>query len=148
MNAFELLKKDHGQVSRIMEQLEAVAQGRSRKREELFNRLRDELRIHSAIEERIFYPALKDAQETRELVLEALEEHKIVEQLLDELDTLSMDDIQWPAKLAVLKENVEHHVEEEEKELFKAARKILDKSRIDELGRRLEEEKQQLAATA
>jgi iron-sulfur cluster repair protein YtfE (RIC family) len=148
MNAFELLKKDHGQVSRIMEQLEAVAQGRSRKREELFNRLRDELRIHSAIEERIFYPALKDAQETRELVLEALEEHKIVEQLLDELDSLSMDDIQWPAKLAVLKENVEHHVEEEEKELFKAARKILDKSRIDELGRRLEEEKQQLAATA
>lgn len=148
MNALELLKKDHQHVSRIFEQLEMAARGRSHRREDLFNRLRDELRIHSAIEERIFYPALADIRETRESIFESIEEHKLMEQVLDELDSTSLDDELWPARLKVLKDNVEHHVEAEEAELFPKARQVLGEARLGELGQELAAEKRQLKAPA
>jgi hypothetical protein len=142
MNAFELLKKDHEKVSGIFEKLEPTTERGIKTREELFAQLKQELEIHARIEEEIFYPAIKDAEETHDITLEAFEEHHVVKQLLSELEELSKDDETWGAKLKVLQENVEHHVEEEEKEMFSSAREVLSKEQIEELGTRMEAAKQ------
>lgn len=143
MDAFELLKKDHEKVSGIFEKLEPTTERGVKTREELFTQLKQELDVHARIEETILYPVLKEAQETEDITLEAYEEHNVVKQLLAELDELSKDDETWGAKLTVLKENVEHHVEEEEGEMFKKARKVLSQEQIEEIGTKLEAAKQQ-----
>jgi hypothetical protein len=143
MDAFELLKKDHERVSGIFEKLEPTTERGVKTREELFTQLKRELDIHARIEEEILYPVLKKAKETEEITLEAYEEHHVVKQLLAELEELPKDDETWGAKLTVLKENVEHHVEEEEDEMFKDARKVLSKEEIETLGERLEAAKQE-----
>jgi len=142
MNAFELLKQDHEKVSGIFEQIEETTERAVKTREELYGRLRMELDIHSEIEEEVFYPSIEELDETRALTLEAYEEHNVVKQLLDELDALPVDDETWTAKLKVLHENVDHHVEEEETELFPLVRQVLTKEAIDELGVRLQAAKQ------
>jgi iron-sulfur cluster repair protein YtfE (RIC family) len=142
MNAFELLKQDHEKVSGIFEKLDETTERGVKTREELYARLRMELDIHSQIEEEVFYPAIEEFDATREITLEAYEEHNVVKQLLDELDALPVDDETWTAKLKVLNENVDHHVEEEETEMFPKVREVLTKEQIDELGRRLEAAKQ------
>jgi iron-sulfur cluster repair protein YtfE (RIC family) len=149
MDAFELLKQDHEKVSGIFEKLAPTTQNGVKTREELFTKLKNELDIHARIEEQIFYPAIKEAQETHDITLEAFEEHRVVKRLLAELDAMPKDDERWGAKLTVLKENVEHHVEEEEGEMFKKARKVLSQEQIDELGARMETAKKaEKAATA
>jgi iron-sulfur cluster repair protein YtfE (RIC family) len=143
MDAFELLKKDHEKVSGIFEKLEPTTERGVKTREELFAQLKQELEIHSKIEEQILYPVLKEAEETHDITLEAFEEHNVVKTLLTELDELSKGDETWEAKLTVLKENVEHHVEEEEGEMFKKARKVLSSEQIEALGARLEAAKKE-----
>ncbi|HYJ46502.1 MAG TPA: hemerythrin domain-containing protein [Pyrinomonadaceae bacterium] len=150
MDAFELMKKDHEKVSGIFEKLEPTTERGVKTREELFTQLKTELEIHAQIEEQIFYPAIKEAEETHDITLEAFEEHAVVKQLLSELEELSKDDETWGAKLKVLQENVEHHVEEEEGEMFKSARKVLSREQIEALGARMEaakrEQKKAMAA--
>jgi hemerythrin-like domain-containing protein len=149
MDAFELLKQDHKKVSGIFEKLEPTTERGVKTREELFTQLKQELDVHTRIEETILYPVLKESKETKDITLEAYEEHNVVKQLLAELEELPKDDETWGAKLTVLKENVEHHVEEEEDEMFKSARKVLSQQEIEELGARLEAAKQeQLKALA
>ena len=143
MDAFELLKKDHEKVSGIFEKLDTTTERGVKTREELFTQLKNELDVHAQIEEQIFYPALEEADETHEITLEAFEEHAIVKQLLAELEELSKDDETWGAKLKVLKENVEHHVEEEEGEMFTGARKVLSSEQIEALGARMEAAKKE-----
>jgi hemerythrin-like domain-containing protein len=143
MNAFELLKQDHEKVSGLFEKLEPTTERGVKTREELFTQLKQELDVHAEIEETILYPVLKEAQETEDITLEAYEEHNVVKQLLSELDELPKDDETWGAKLKVLQENVEHHVEEEEGEMFKKARKVLSEEQIEELGTRMEAAKQE-----
>ena len=143
MNAFELLKQDHEKVAGIFEKLEPTTERGVKTREELFTQLKQELDVHAEIEETILYPVLKEAQETEDITLEAYEEHNVVKQLLSELDELPKDDETWGAKLKVLQENVEHHVEEEEGEMFKKARKVLSEEQIEELGTRMEAAKQE-----
>jgi iron-sulfur cluster repair protein YtfE (RIC family) len=147
MNAFELLKKDHEKVSGIFEKLDKTTERGVKTREELFTQLKTELEIHSQIEEQMLYPVLKEAKETHDITLEAVEEHNVVKQLLAELEELPKDDETWGAKLTVLKENVEHHVEEEEKEMFKDARKVLNSEQLEELGTRMQEAKSQQKKT-
>ena len=89
MDAFELLKRDHKKVSEIFEKLEPTTERGVKTREELFTRLKNELDVHARVEEQIFYPALKEAQETHDITLEAYEEHAIVKQLLAELERIS-----------------------------------------------------------
>ena len=141
MNAFELLKSDHERVAGLMEKIDQTTERALKTREELFTQLKNELDLHAEVEEQIFYPAIEDAEETREITLEAYEEHNVVKQLLTELEAEPKDDETWTAKFTVLKENVEHHVEEEEGEMFKKARKVLSKEEADELGAQLEEAK-------
>ncbi|HEX8285385.1 MAG TPA: hemerythrin domain-containing protein [Pyrinomonadaceae bacterium] len=144
MNAFQLLKEDHQKVSGIFQQLEPTTERAEKTRTELFARLKEELDVHARIEETIFYPAIKQEAETREIVLEGFEEHHVVKMLLKELESLPVDTEQWTAKLKVLQENVEHHVEEEEGEMFQKARQVLSEDDIDRLGARMEEEKKRL----
>jgi len=150
MDAFELLKSDHKKVAGIMEKIDGTTERALKTREELFTQLKTELDIHAKIEETIFYPVLEKAEESRDITLEAFEEHRLVKQLLSELASEAKDDERWTAKFTVLKENVEHHVEEEEGELFKKARKVLSKEEIEELGTRMEKAKgeQKKAAAA
>lgn len=146
MNAFTLLKEDHKKVAGILEKIDATTERGVKTREELFTQLKNELDVHAEIEETIFYPALEQHEETRDITLEGIEEHRIVKELLAELDAMSKDDEVWTAKMTVLKENVEHHVEEEDGEMFPKARKALTKEEIEALGTRLEAAKKKQKA--
>ncbi|MGI8837922.1 MAG: hemerythrin domain-containing protein [Pyrinomonadaceae bacterium] len=150
MNAFTLLKADHKKVAGILEKIDATTERGIKTREELFTQLKTELDIHTRIEETIFYPALEEADETHDITLEAFEEHKVVKTLLGELESLGKDKEEWTAKFTVLKENIEHHVEEEEGEMFPKARKVLGDEGAETLGTRMEQAKgeQEKAAAA
>ena len=141
MDAITLLKTDHEKVSGIFEKLEDTTERAEKTREELFTKLKQELDIHAHIEETIFYPVLKKSDETRDITMEGIQEHHVVKVLLRELDAMGVGSETWTAKLKVLKENVEHHVEEEEEDMFKSAREVLSREQLEELGAQMEQEK-------
>jgi iron-sulfur cluster repair protein YtfE (RIC family) len=138
MDPFELLKKDHETVAKLFDRIES-ASGKAKLG--VFTEIKNELDLHAHIEETIFYPALERANETRDLTLEAYEEHKVVKDLLSELDTARSVSDEWNAKLKVLRENVEHHVDEEENELFDKANDVLTSDEAERLGDRMSAEK-------
>jgi hemerythrin-like domain-containing protein len=138
MDAFNLLKTDHQKVAQLFDQLES-ANGKAKL--QVFAQIKAELELHTHIEETIFYPALDDPKQTHELVLEAYEEHDVVKKLLAELNKAKSANEEWEAQAKVLRENVEHHVEEEETELFKKARAALSAEEIETLGEQMESEK-------
>jgi len=138
MDAFNLLKADHRKVAELFEQLESAS---GKRKLDVFKQIKTELDLHAHIEEKIFYPALEEPSETHDLTLEAYEEHKQVKTLLRQLSRARSASEEWQAKAKVLQENVEHHVDEEENELFKKAGSVLSDEEIEELGMRLEEEK-------
>jgi hemerythrin superfamily protein len=138
MKVYELLKKDHETVKSLFAKLEETTEEQGEEREDLFQTLQHELTIHALAEEKFFYPALKENEESEEIALEAIEEHKVVKRLLKELDANLKDTKDWAAKLKVLQENVEHHVEEEEGELFDKAKRILDDAEAESIGEEIE----------
>lgn len=138
MNAFQLLKNDHKIVSGLFDQIESAS---GQAKAQLFARLKSELDVHALIEEKVFYPALENKKESREITLEAYEEHKVVKDLLAELANGSSADDEWDAKLKVLRENVDHHVEEEEGELFDKANDVLSDDDLERIGEEMEAEK-------
>ncbi|HEY0099743.1 MAG TPA: hemerythrin domain-containing protein [Pyrinomonadaceae bacterium] len=141
MDAFELLKNDHAKVSSLLEKAEAATDAPTR--QQLFTQLKQELDIHAHIEEVILYPALQGAEETSDLTEEAYEEHQEVKDLLSELEATPADSEEWGDILLELKDSVEHHVEEEEGEMFPKARTVLSTEQLNEIGARLSAEKQQ-----
>ncbi len=141
MDAITLLKADHETVAGIFAKLEETTERAEKTREELFTKLKQELDIHAHIEETIFYPVLKKSDETRDITMEGIQEHHVVKVLLRELDAMGVGSETWTAKLKVLKENVEHHVEEEEEEMFVKARDVLSKEQLEELGAQMDQEK-------
>ena len=135
MDAITLLKNDHRKVEKLFSDIEKGAGNRK----QLFTELATELTVHAEIEEQLFYPAAKDAEPTRDLVLESYEEHKQVKMVLSDLEQADMNTDTWLAGLKVLMEDVQHHVGEEEKELFpKVKSKVLSGEQLDDLGRRME----------
>ena len=137
MDPFKLLKTDHQTVSELFERIES---GRGQAKFATFKKLKNELDVHAHIEETIFYPALKKAEESRDITLEAYEEHTVVKNLLAELAAGTPGD-EWNAKLMVLKENVDHHVNEEEGELFDKAKDVLTDDERESLGDEMAAEK-------
>lgn len=140
MKATELLKGQHRQVRELFKRVQDT--GDAGERRELLEEIAERLQVHMMIEESIFYPAMQDAATTakiREMVPEAYEEHHVVKLVLDELPELDPGDDRFKAKMTVLCELVDHHVVEEEKELFKAAEK-LGVERLEELGAEMESE--------
>lgn len=148
MNAFQLLKEDHKKAKSLFQQIEPTTENAVKTREELFAKLKQELEIHTQIEEEIFYPSIKREAETREITLEGFEEHHVAKMLLKELEGLEVSDERWTAKFKVLKENVEHHIEEEEEEMFQKAREVLSEEDINRLGAEMEEMKKSLKEQA
>ena len=148
MNALTLLKRDHDKVKKILGELDATTERGVKTREELFTKVKAELQVHEAIEEEILYPALKEHPKSKELVLEAYEEHNVVDTVMAEIEALPYDDERWGAKLTVMKENLEHHIEEEEGEMFAQCRQVFDDDELDDLGARMSARKDQLQAAS
>jgi len=135
MDAIQLLMDDHQKVSSLFQQ----AQGGGNM-QQLFPQIQQELQIHTSIEEEIFYPACQ--QQMGDLIREAKQEHDKVDQILQRMS--SAEGGQMVSMLQQLKQNVEHHVQEEESELFPKARQTLGQDRIRQLGDQMMERKQQL----
>ena len=139
MDAITLLKTDHDKVKKLLAELETTTERGIKTREELFATIKGELSIHEVIEEEIFYPALKSHPKAKDIVLEGYEEHHVVDLLMGELESLDVSDESWGAKAIVMKENIEHHIEEEEGEMFKQARSVFDRQELEDLGARMAE---------
>lgn len=150
MNAIELLKQDHQEARSLMEQLENMGNtttaGNSNM--DLFNQLKQALTLHTKIEEQVFYPALKSHDETADMIEEAFEEHRGVDELLAQMSGMNPSNPDFMDLLSELKDNVEHHVEEEENDMFPKAEQILGQSRLQEMGRQMQQMKQGMSATA
>jgi Hemerythrin HHE cation binding domain len=145
MDAIALLKADHDKMRDLLSQLESTTERGVKTRQELFATIKGELTLHEVIEEEIFYPELKANPKSEDTVLEAFEEHHVVDLLMGELEALDVSDETWGAKALVMKENVEHHMEEEEGEMFRQARQAFERDELEDLGRRMEARKQQAA---
>jgi hemerythrin-like domain-containing protein len=139
VNALTLLKKDHDAAKKLMEELAETTERAMKTRERVWTKLLKDLTIHENIEEEIFYPALKakDVKELNAIVLEALEEHHLVDDIVEQLEDTPFDDEHWTAKFKVTKENVEHHIEEEEGEMFRLVRQTFSRDELEELGDRM-----------
>jgi hypothetical protein len=146
MDAITLLKDDHDRMKKLLNELEATTERGVKTRERLFTRVKDELTVHESIEEEIFYPALKEHPKTREITLEGYEEHHVVDMVMKEIEGVPFDDERWGAKFTVMKENIEHHIEEEEGQMFKQARQVFEEEELEALGERMAARKEQLAA--
>lgn len=147
MDAFELLEEDHEKVKKLLGELEETTERGVKTREELFARIKQEMLVHESLEEELLYPTLKEHDKTKEVSLEGYEEHHVVNEIMAELEETPVDDEKWAAKFAVMKENIEHHIEEEEDEMFKKARQVLDPDQIEALGERLQQRKKELQAS-
>ncbi len=141
-HSFAVLRKDHRAVEELFKQLEDTTERAEKGRTELFAELKELLDQHTEIEETILYPALEKVELTHDATLEAEEEHNVAKTLLAELEASDPTTEHWTAKLTVLRESIEHHVEEEENELFPQAEKALDQDTLAELEEQLNKEKE------
>ena len=143
MNAIELLKTQHEEAKSLFRKFEKAEE---EEKQELFEQIADALAVHAAIEEKHFYPATKNAR-TEELLQEAVEEHLGVKRLIADLLEMTPDDAQFDAKVTVLKEQVEHHIEEEEGELFPKVKKMFKEEELEDLGTLMEDTAEELKAS-
>jgi hemerythrin superfamily protein len=141
MNAIELLKSQHREVDDLFEKIEKAKSPETKER--YFIQVADALAIHATIEEHHFYPAVK-AKRTEDILLESLEEHLAIKRVLSDLLDVDIEDETFDAKLAVLKEEVQHHVKEEEKDLFPKVKKILEEEELESLAAAMQEEQKEL----
>jgi hemerythrin-like domain-containing protein len=134
MDVYVFLRDEHKAAKKLLESLEKTTDRSEKTRERLFLDLKKALELHMYLEESMLYPVLKDKKPSADIALEAYEEHDVVKHLLEELEQTPEGDETWKAKLAVLKENIEHHIEEEESELFKKARQVFSDAEAEKLG--------------
>ena len=132
-----LLETDHRRFEDLLKQGEETTARAVKHRTRLLDTLTAELNLHELIEEKILYPALEPHAEANEIVLEGYEEHHVADLVVKELHEVARDDERWGAKFKVLKENIEHHIEEEERRMFRIARAVLSRDELDDLGRRM-----------
>lgn len=143
MDVFDILKEDHKKVAKILKEGDETTSAAIKTREKIYEHLKKEFLAHAKMEETFFYPPLKERDETKDLILESYEEHNLVKQLLSELGDLEPEDETWGAKFSVLKENIEHHVQEEENELFSKVKKALSHKELDEIAERMQQFKKE-----
>jgi hemerythrin-like domain-containing protein len=145
MDAIALLKQDHDKVKKLLSELETTTERGIKTRTELFATIKAELTVHEIIEEEIFYPELKAHPRAEDIVLEGFQEHHVVDMLMGELAALDVSDEMWGAKAKVMQENIEHHIEEEETEMFPKARQVFDRAELVDLGERMAARKETAA---
>ncbi|SRR5579883_1202753 len=136
-----LIEAEHRQVEQLFAEIEKAKKG---KLHEHFNQIYKALNLHARAEELVFYPAMREYDETEEYVEEAEQEHEEVSVLLEEIKALQPTDSQFQEKLSELKEAVQHHVEEEESEIFSAVRECMDEQQLTELGQEFQKAKAKL----
>ncbi len=136
---FGYLEADHKKIANLLDQLEDTTENAIKTRAELFPQLKQGLDAHALVEEKVLYPALEEIRKTHDITMEAFEEHHVVKILLKELDAGDQQSEEWIAKLKVLKENVEHHVMEEENDMFKKARSALNQEQQNDLAREMQD---------
>jgi hemerythrin superfamily protein len=146
MDAIAILVRDHQELEQLFKQFEKLTDRAQKAKQKIVAKIIRELAVHSAVEEMLFYPAVRAAalkatvrtlKEAEDTVLESLEEHHVVKWTLSELEKMSPEDERFDAKVKVLMESVRHHVEEEQEELFPKARRLLGKDLLEQLGERI-----------
>ena len=137
MDAITLLKEDHKRVRELFRRFDKAGDRAHKTRRKIVDDLIRELSVHAEIEEQLFYPAARAAD--RSMVLESLEEHHIVKWTLNELEDMDPREERFEAKVTVLKENVLHHAQEEERDLFPKVRKAMKPAQLRELGEQMEQ---------
>jgi hypothetical protein len=147
MNALTLLKEDHDLLKDLLEEASSTTQRSTKKRVERLAKIKDELMAHEIVEEEIIYPAIDIRSDERDLVLEAYEEHNVVDRIMKDLENVPVEDELWLAKFTVMKENILHHIREEEGKLFKVARDVFDRDELEDLGVAVMERKEQVHST-
>jgi hemerythrin superfamily protein len=141
MNAIDLLKSQHREVEKLFAQIDKAKTPAAK--EKLFEQIADSLAVHATIEEHQFYPAVK-AKRTEDILLEALQEHLGIKRVIADLLDTEADDETFDAKVTVLKEQVEHHVEEEESDLFPKVKKVLSADELEALGQSMQAEQSEI----
>ncbi len=139
MNALTLLKEDHVQIKKMLADGEQTTERAEKTRTELFERLKGFLEVHERIEEEVLYPALKKKPKSEDIAYEGFEEHHVVDTIFEELEATPVDSPEWTAKFTVAKENIEHHIEEEEGEMFKMTRQLFSDDELEQMGTRMQE---------
>jgi hemerythrin superfamily protein len=139
MKATDLLKKQHKSVKALFKKVENTED--ARRRRQLMEQIANELKIHTKIEEEIFYPAVREigTSKAEELVDESYEEHHVVDLVLAELPKVDPEDERFAAKMTVLSELVQHHADEEEEEMFPMCEKKLGRERLQQLGEQMQQ---------
>ena len=143
MDVLQLLTDEHDEAKAVFRQIEK-ADGAAAAR--LWDQLKSMLTLHEEMEETFFYPKLKEEQQTEDLILEAYQEHHVMDVLIAEISALDPSDETWHPKVKVLRENTEHHIEEEEGELFPKVRKLWDAAKREQVGRQMQAMKEREAA--
>lgn len=141
MDAIKMLKKQHREVEALFKEFEKAKSAGPRRK--VFEKIADALAIHATIEEKHFYPAAKKKQ-TEDMLLESVEEHLQVKRIIADLMQLEADDPSFIAKATVLKEDIQHHVEEEEEDLFPKVQKLLDDDELEAVAAAMQETAQEL----
>lgn len=134
MVIYEQLRRDHHEIRDVMADIESTSERAVKRRTELLHELKTRLLSHAKAEEVAFYRSILDDDVTHEQALEALEEHKIAETVLHELEEVDPGDDRWMAKFRVLRESLERHMDEEEKDIFQKAEKIVSRDEAEEMG--------------
>ncbi len=148
MSIYTYLKEDHQQVKQLMNDIVAQGAEDSTKRDELFNELKEKLILHSKAEEQAFYQPLKAHQQTEDDVEHGEEEHEEAEALLEKLTQDNLKGADWQQTFLKLKSAVEHHIEEEENEIFADAKKVIDDKTAEEMEARMKMLKQEERANS
>ncbi|HET7694186.1 MAG TPA: hemerythrin domain-containing protein [Vicinamibacterales bacterium] len=134
VDAITLLETDHRRLQDLLKRGEDTTDRARTARRDLLNTITAELAAHELIEEQLLYPALKQYPEAREIVLEGFQEHHVADLIVKELHAVATDDERWGAKFKVLKENIEHHIQEEEGPMFRTARGVMSREELQALG--------------
>src|SRR5204863_5387527 len=136
-NAITMLKSDHATVKRLLRELDETTERSTKQREALVSQIEREIKMHSQIEEEVFYPAFKAKTENtdaEDLFYEAAEEHHVVDMVLPALKSANPKSHEFGAKAKVLKDLIEHHIREEETQMFAQARQLFSDEQLRELG--------------
>ena len=139
MDGLTLLKEDHARIKRMLAEGEETTERAQKTRTELFERLKATMTTHEAMEEQVLYPALKQHPKSKDIALEGYEEHHVVDEIFEELEQTAPTDDTWAAKFKVAKENIEHHMEEEETEMFPKARQVFSEEELEQMGSKMAE---------
>ena len=148
MDALDLLTGDHNRVRGLFTRFKSAKESDDlATMTTLATKILEELKVHTTIEEEIFYPELQDVNdEIHESITEGYEEHHVVDNLMTEISSMEPNTEEWAAKVTVLIENVEHHAEEEETTLFPKVRTATSGELRTSLAERMEARKAQLGA--